>query len=79
MNATTDTWLNSILEMIDNPASFATKTITVTRHIAATCPRCGGNGKLVGYGHIAQGQCFKCGGSGKFGTVAKTFTETVLC
>lgn len=27
----------------------------------ASCPRCGGTGKLPGYEHIEGGRCFKCG------------------
>lgn len=29
------------------------------------CPKCGGKGYIVEYGHIAKGVCFKCNGSGR--------------
>ena len=36
-----------------------------------TCPKCDGKGKLIGFSHIANGDCFMCNGTG---TVAfKTF------
>lgn len=30
-----------------------------------TCPRCSGNGRIVGFSHIVGGRCFECGGAGK--------------
>ena len=37
---------------------------TITTNETATCPNCGGSGKLPHYGHIANGDCFACGGTG---------------
>lgn len=34
------------------------------RHEASPCVRCGGEGKLLAYSHVAGGECFRCGGSG---------------
>ena len=31
-----------------------------------TCPKCDGKGKLAGFSHIANGDCFMCGGTGTF-------------
>lgn len=31
---------------------------------ACRCGRCGGNGRLDAYAHIANGVCFECGGTG---------------
>lgn len=31
----------------------------------ATCPKCGGSGRIPSYLHVAEGLCFRCNGSGK--------------
>ncbi len=33
------------------------------------CFKCGGNGNIPAFGHIAGGRCFQCGGSGDLGKV----------
>lgn len=32
-------------------------------HLFLDCPRCGGRGRIEGFGHIESGRCFKCGGA----------------
>jgi hypothetical protein len=33
-----------------------------------TCPRCGGEGRLIQFSNVIGGQCFRCGGAGRIFT-----------
>lgn len=45
-----------------------------TMNIKATCHKCGGRGRIQGFGHVAGGICFTCQGKG-FIMVKRTVKE----
>jgi hypothetical protein len=45
--------------------------MTTAINETATCPNCGGTGKLPHFSHVANGDCFACGGTGTI--IFKTF------
>ena len=67
---TTDDWLLSIFDLIENPpvieaiAEAPKSTSKASKSKLCSCGRCGGTGVINHYRQVNGGVCFKCNGLG---------------